>query len=154
VALSGAGVRCWVMGGWGVDALLGRQTRPHKDLDLLVHVADLPALHAYLRQTGFVRTLEWEENVFFERAGQAWASAFVEAHEEYGAVDVHVVDLAPDGSVVQLSNDPWPLPDGALTGSGRILGTPVACVTREAQHAMHTGYDLPAKHRADLVLLG
>ena len=36
------GVRCWVMGGWGVDALLGRVTREHKDLDLLVLISDLP----------------------------------------------------------------------------------------------------------------
>ena len=26
----------WLMGGWGVDALLGRQARPHHDLDVLV----------------------------------------------------------------------------------------------------------------------
>ena len=31
------GVASWVMGGWGVDALLGRATRPHHDLDVLVH---------------------------------------------------------------------------------------------------------------------
>jgi hypothetical protein len=32
-ALDGAGVRHWVGGGWGVAALAGRQTRPHRDLD-------------------------------------------------------------------------------------------------------------------------
>jgi hypothetical protein len=34
--LSRAGCRTWVGGGWGVDALAGRQTRPHRDLDLAV----------------------------------------------------------------------------------------------------------------------
>lgn len=29
-----AGVELWVDGGWGVDALLGQQTRPHKDMDI------------------------------------------------------------------------------------------------------------------------
>src|SRR5690242_455224 len=29
------GVRLWVDGGWGIDALLAEQTRPHKDLDVL-----------------------------------------------------------------------------------------------------------------------
>jgi len=24
----------WLDGGWGVDALVGRQTRPHKDVDI------------------------------------------------------------------------------------------------------------------------
>lgn len=34
--LSDADVETWVSGGWGVDALVGRQTRTHRDLDLLV----------------------------------------------------------------------------------------------------------------------
>jgi lincosamide nucleotidyltransferase A/C/D/E len=32
--LKAAGVPVWVDGGWGVDALLGEQTRLHDDLDL------------------------------------------------------------------------------------------------------------------------
>jgi hypothetical protein len=32
--LDRAGVPVWLDGGWGVDALVGRQTRPHRDLDL------------------------------------------------------------------------------------------------------------------------
>ena len=31
-----ADVRAWVEGGWGVDALMGRQTRDHDDVDLAV----------------------------------------------------------------------------------------------------------------------
>jgi lincosamide nucleotidyltransferase A/C/D/E len=27
------GVRIWIDGGWGIDALLGKQTRAHADLD-------------------------------------------------------------------------------------------------------------------------
>ena len=37
-------IRFWVMGGWGVDALLHRETRPHIDLDILVVLGDLPLL--------------------------------------------------------------------------------------------------------------
>jgi hypothetical protein len=32
--LDGAGLMVWLDGGWGVDALLGRHSRPHQDLDL------------------------------------------------------------------------------------------------------------------------
>jgi hypothetical protein len=32
--LDRAGVPVWLDGGWGVDALVGRQTRAHRDLDL------------------------------------------------------------------------------------------------------------------------
>ncbi len=34
--LEEAGVQVWVDGGWGVDALIGYQTREHDDLDLVI----------------------------------------------------------------------------------------------------------------------
>jgi lincosamide nucleotidyltransferase A/C/D/E len=34
--LRAAGVDAWLDGGWGVDALVGEETRDHKDLDLIV----------------------------------------------------------------------------------------------------------------------
>lgn len=37
-AMDTAGLRTWVAGGWGVDALLGRQTRVHRDLDLALDI--------------------------------------------------------------------------------------------------------------------
>ena len=35
-ALEATGTRLWVAGGWGVDAFVGRQTRAHRDLDLIL----------------------------------------------------------------------------------------------------------------------
>ena len=42
------------MGGWGVDALLGAQTREHHDLDVLVLGEDLPALAEVFDDEGLV----------------------------------------------------------------------------------------------------
>jgi lincosamide nucleotidyltransferase A/C/D/E len=42
------GVRIWIDGGWGVDALLGRQTRPHADLDIAVEENSVQALRTVL----------------------------------------------------------------------------------------------------------
>ena len=39
-ALDTSGVRWWITGGWGVDLLLGRQTRPHNDVDIWIDAAD------------------------------------------------------------------------------------------------------------------
>src|SRR5438094_3109313 len=36
--LEADGIDVWLDGGWGVDALLGRQTREHDDLDLVVEL--------------------------------------------------------------------------------------------------------------------
>jgi lincosamide nucleotidyltransferase A/C/D/E len=46
------GITVWVDGGWGVDALLGRQTRPHSDLDIALRHSDVPKLRALLEERG------------------------------------------------------------------------------------------------------
>jgi lincosamide nucleotidyltransferase A/C/D/E len=35
------GIRVWLTGGWGIDALLGEQTRLHKDLDVIMLLDDV-----------------------------------------------------------------------------------------------------------------
>jgi hypothetical protein len=41
--------RWWIAGGWALDLHLGRQTRPHHDLDVLVLRADLAGVRERLR---------------------------------------------------------------------------------------------------------
>ena len=147
------GVRFWVMGGWGVDALLSRVTRGHKDLDLLVHLSDLPRYAEIVRSRGFDRKLEWSESRAIDVDGMQFDSAFVDAHPDGREIDVHVIYLGHEGAVVQLSADPWRLPEDTLSGVGTIEGVTVRCVSKAAQLAMHSGYDLPAQHRGDVRLL-
>ena len=51
--LEAGAIEAWLEGGWGVDALLGEQTRPHDDLDLIVRVDDVPRMREALEQDGF-----------------------------------------------------------------------------------------------------
>lgn len=46
-------LQVWIDGGWGVDGLLGMQTRPHQDLDLLIEEVDSKKLVDAIRQLGF-----------------------------------------------------------------------------------------------------
>jgi lincosamide nucleotidyltransferase A/C/D/E len=146
-------VRCWVMGGWGVDALLGCVTREHKDLDLLVLIEDLPRYADLVRRHGFERKLVWSESQPIEIDAVPFDSAFVDAHPDGREIDVHVIDVDPRGVVTQFHADPWPLPRDAVSGTGALDGDTVRCVTRAAQIAMHSGYDLPERHREDVRLL-
>ena len=151
--LDQSGVRCWVMGGWGVDALLGRVTRAHKDLDLLVQIADLPRYSEIVQRHGFHRKLEWSESQPIEVGAAKFDSAFVDAHRDGREIDVHVIDVDQEGAVVQFHTHPWPLPADTISGVGTIDGVTVRCVSRAAQLAMHSSYDLPDKHRDDVHLL-
>ena len=47
------GIEVWIDGGWGVDALLEKQTRPHKDLDIAVQWKDVPKLRELLSTQGY-----------------------------------------------------------------------------------------------------
>lgn len=47
--LGGLDARWWIAGGWALDLHLGRQTRPHHDIDVLVLRRDLPTVRERLR---------------------------------------------------------------------------------------------------------
>ena len=53
-ALETAGVRAGITGGWGIDALLRRETRQHGDLDLGVAVEDVDQAIKAVRPMGYV----------------------------------------------------------------------------------------------------
>jgi lincosamide nucleotidyltransferase A/C/D/E len=148
------GVRCWVMGGWGVDALLGRQTRPHHDLDLLVVVGDLPLLHEVANELGFEQKLVWAaENTYVRVADVDWPTAFVLGDQTGRELDIHAIEIAPDGRVFPRCMVPWEFPAAALSGSGLIGDVSVVCLSSSGQIAAHSGYDLPPHHQADLAAL-
>jgi lincosamide nucleotidyltransferase A/C/D/E len=50
--LSAGRIQVWVCGGWGIDALLGRETRPHKDLDILAQLDDIVRARELLERDG------------------------------------------------------------------------------------------------------
>ena len=52
--LAEAGVDVVVDGGWGVDALLGEETRPHSDLDLALDRDSVGLARRVLEEDGFV----------------------------------------------------------------------------------------------------
>lgn len=156
--LEAAGVPVWLMGGWGVDALLGRQTRPHHDVDLLVEVVGLERLRAQLEARGFGFKYVWDDECRWVR-DDAWTSdaeeptAFVYGDANGQEVDVHVVRHADDRTVEMLWNVPYDFTAEGLLTTGVIDGYPVRCLSREMQQRAHTGYTLPPHHVRDLQLL-
>ena len=58
-ALAASGVDPCVGGGWGVDALLGEQTRQHADLDLWILAAEFEHSISAFAETGIDRLYPW-----------------------------------------------------------------------------------------------
>lgn len=143
-------IRCWVAGGWGVDALLGRETRPHHDLDLLVSLDDLGELQDLLAEQGFSRKLVWEENRWVDVRGAQTPTAFVEVDSLGRELDIHVIQLVQGGPPIALYDRAWEFPDDSLEGVGTISGVTVTCISTITQLQAHTGYDPPPLHQSDV----
>ena len=94
----------------------------------------------------------WRENHWLEGEPDRRPTAFVAADAQGRELDVHVINFGPDGTIIQLYNNPWPFPN-AITGQGSIADATVTCVSKETQLAMHTGYTLPDGQLRDLKLL-
>jgi lincosamide nucleotidyltransferase A/C/D/E len=153
-----ADIPVWLMGGWGVDALVGRQTRSHHDIDLLVGVTDLERFRVRLIQLGFDFKYVWDDEVRWVR-DDAWTSpleqptAFVYGDAAGREVDVHVVLEADDGTVEVLWNASYDFSGEGWKSRGVIEGYQVRCLSREIQRRAHVGYTLPPHHVQDLQLL-
>jgi lincosamide nucleotidyltransferase A/C/D/E len=61
-ALEIVGCRYWLEGGWAVDTLVGRQTRPHRDLDVDFDAAYEAETLAALQELGYVVETDWRPN--------------------------------------------------------------------------------------------
>ncbi len=148
----------WLMGGWGVDALLGRQTRPHHDVDILVEVADLERHRLRLIERGFAFKYVWDDEVRWVR-DDAWTTeleqptAFVYGDAAGREVDLHVVRLTAEGAIEMLWNAPYSFTAEGLSATGEIEGHRVRCLSAELQRQAHTGYTLPPHHVRDMDLL-
>ena len=148
------GVRLWLVGGWGVDALVGEQTRDHHDLDVLVDVTDLERFVERLSELGFEFAYAWEENKDVRHASWhadgALPSAFVYVHRDGREVDTHVLRDGKGGDPMPLWNTTFVFTRAGLDVDGLIAGQRVSCISAELQRLAHQGYELPAHQSEDL----
>ena len=148
-------IQVWVSGGWGIDALLGRQTRPHKDLDVIMLLRDVTGLQALLGRDGFMLKQVWEENLWAAgEHGEQLLTAFVLRDALDREIDAHALVLDELGFGIPAWDSEGRIftPDD-LSGEGRIGGKVVRCLSAPCQLACHTGYTLPEAQVRDLQLL-
>lgn len=140
--LEGADAPFWFDGGWGVDALLGFQSREHKDLDIVIEQRHLAAALTYLGSQGFTDAPSEDR--------RDWN--FVMAHEDGRVIDFHVIvfDEAGNGIYGPVENDDA-YPASSFTDNGIIAGRTVRCLSAAYQVLSHdSGYELAEKDLADV----
>ena len=135
--LENIGIKIWIDGGWGVDALLGEQTRPHKDLDIAMEWKDVPKLRGFLAAQGYKQIKE----------DSKWN--FVLGDESRREIDVHAFIYDDKGNIVEGIM----YPPASLTGIGTIDGYTVRCISPEYMVKFHSGYELKEKDFKDVFAL-
>lgn len=138
-SLENLGIKIWIDGGWAVDALLGKVTREHTDLDIAIQRKDIFKLREYLESQGY-KDLERAEE-------KKWDFVLRDEHEH--EVDVHSFSFNNEGKIVEKDE----YPDGSLDCSGVIGGETVRCVCAQHLVELHTGYKPKEKDRQDVLAL-
>jgi len=154
--LSANNIQVWLTGGWGIDALLREQTRPHKDLDIIMLLDDIVRMRELLADAGYGLKELWSENRWdVDAQGTETPTAFVLQDSDGREIDAHAMCIDERGRGIPA----WANDEGLvftrkdLAGEGSIAGFTVRCLSPEMQGLCHTGYDLPIVQLRDMELL-
>jgi lincosamide nucleotidyltransferase A/C/D/E len=135
--------------------LLSEQTRPHKDLDIIMFLDDVVHMRELLGRAGYGLKEIWSENrLAVDAQGIETPTAFVLRDSTGREVDAHALRLDDRGYGIPVwANDEGLVftPDD-LAGEGMIAGVAVHCLSPAMQLICHTGYDLPDVQLRDLDL--
>jgi lincosamide nucleotidyltransferase A/C/D/E len=138
-----AGLGFWLDGGWGIDVLLGEQTRDHSDLDAAIDRDDLGEADRRLRGFGYERSQEVDpddpaRHVMRDTRGRQ--------------IDFHVLEFDANGDGWQTLADGQRLryPAADLAATGQIGGRTVPCISPALQLRHHSSYDATERDRNDM----
>jgi lincosamide nucleotidyltransferase A/C/D/E len=133
------GIEVILDGGWGVDALLGRKTRVHEDLDVAVLHKNVPQIRALLEARGF-REVPRDDS---------WECNFVLGNDQGLLFDLHSCTFDETGKNIFGIEYPFE----SWSGTGVIDSYPVRCIPPEWLVKFHTGYKVDENDYHDVQLL-
>jgi lincosamide nucleotidyltransferase A/C/D/E len=130
------GIAVWIDGGWCIDALIGRQTREHADLDIAVHRKDNVKLRQLLENYGYNEVTRSDSSAFM----------YVMEDEAGKSVDVHAFEYDDNGRNIYGVEYPF----GSLTRTGTIDGQEVNCIDPKFMFQFKTWYEPKEKDIQDV----
>jgi lincosamide nucleotidyltransferase A/C/D/E len=150
-ALEADAVPFCLAGGWGVDALAGRQTRSHDDLDVVIdnYEEDLQRAIDLLAPLGFKLVASYER--------RAWMPKNTVLEDDTG----RRVDLDSLNWNLLTREFGSPGADGSarkeieprIFSEGTVGGRRVPCLSADVQLLYHTLFELSLPHKQDVTLL-
>lgn len=124
-------IRYWLDGGWGVDALAGKQTREHRDIDLDFDACQMDSLLRILQEAGYDIVTD-ERPVRIELY-----------HPQYSYIDIHPFVLLEAGKAKQSDYEGgWFEFDADFFDVVSYKGRKIPCISLKGQNLFHTGYEL------------
>ena len=130
-----------ITGGWAVDALVGRATRPHRDLDVIVEAGACDGLARWLRGRGYEVVVDWLPIRVELRRGRC-------------GVDLHPMEVDGCGDGVQAGFGTQVFEHRAADRTrGRIGGRRVVVATAARLMELHRGYEPRPEDLHDIALL-
>ena len=133
------GIKVYLDGGWGVDALLGRETRIHNDIDLFVELKNYHDYIHIIKQHGFDEVpMEYTTD-----SHTVWKDG------KQRIIDLHCFEYTDDGILYEGAM----FPTGTFCGSGKIGEIAVSCIEPLSQVIFHLGYEHDENDVHDVMLL-
>jgi len=134
------GIGVYLDGGWGVDALVGRETRAHDDIDLFVHRRDYQKFVNLIAAEGFSEVAApfstEDHTIWQDKTGRT--------------IDLHCFDFAENGEILYQGDC---FPGEVFSGRGRIGEVDVPCIDPKSQLMFHLGYRHDEHDVHDVMLL-
>lgn len=134
-----AGIQYWLDGGWGVDVLVGQQTRKHRDIDINFDSKETERLLDILDGEGY-------------QVVEDWLPVRVELyHPELGYIDIHPFDISDEKKIRQADLEGgWYEFEPDYFGRAEFSGRTIPCISAKGQLVFHTGYELREIDKRDI----
>ena len=133
-------IAIWLDGGWGVDALLGEETRVHNDIDLFVEKSNSKKFLEIIKEKGFAEVVE----AYTTTDHTVWKD------DKGRIIDLHIFEFDEQGYLVFEGEAYSP---EVFSGIGKIGDKEVKCINAKNQVLFHLGYEHDENDVHDVRLL-
>ena len=135
-----AEIKVFLDGGWGVDALIGYETRTHNDIDIFVEKNDYHKFIQIIKDNGFYEI----------KMEYTTTSHTVWEDENKRIIDLHCFEYTDDDKILYEGNC---FPLETFTGRGKVEDIEVSCIEPYSQVMFHLGYEFDENDMHDVKLL-